>query len=44
MLTARVQETDRALGLKLGADDYVTKPFSLKELKARIEAVLVSRS
>jgi DNA-binding response OmpR family regulator len=40
MLTARGQETDRVLGLKLGADDYVTKPFSFLELVARIEAVL----
>ncbi|MBM4467760.1 MAG: response regulator [Chloroflexi bacterium] len=44
MLTARAQETDKAMGVKLGVDDYVTKPFSLKELKARIEAILVSRS
>jgi len=44
MLTARAQETDRARGLKLGVDDYVTKPFSLKELKGRIEAILVSRT
>jgi len=41
---ARAQETDRALGVKLGVDDYVAKPFSLKELKARIEAILVSRA
>jgi len=40
MLTARVEEADKILGLKLGADDYVTKPFSPKELLARIEAVL----
>lgn len=40
MLTARSQETDRVMGLKLGADDYVCKPFSLKELEARIEAIL----
>jgi len=40
MLTARGQETDRVMGLKLGADDYVAKPFSLKELEARVEAVL----
>ena len=40
MLTARGQEIDKVLGLKLGADDYVTKPFSLSELLARIEAVL----
>lgn len=40
MLTARGQEADKVRGLKLGADDYVTKPFSLKELEARVEAVL----
>lgn len=40
ILTARGQEADKVLGLKLGADDYVTKPFSLPELLARIEAVL----
>lgn len=40
MLTARGQEADRVMGLKLGADDYVAKPFSLKELEARIEAIL----
>lgn len=40
MLTARDSETDRIMGLRLGADDYVGKPFSLKELEARIEAVL----
>ncbi len=40
MLTARVEERDRILGLRLGADDYVAKPFSLKEVEARIEAVL----
>ena len=40
MLTARTQEIDKVLGLKLGADDYVTKPFSSSELLARIEAVL----
>jgi DNA-binding response OmpR family regulator len=40
MLTARVEETDRIIGLELGADDYVTKPFSLREVKARIQAVL----
>lgn len=40
MLTARGQEMDRVTGLKLGADDYVPKPFSLKELEARIEAIL----
>jgi two-component system alkaline phosphatase synthesis response regulator PhoP len=40
MLTARGQEVDKVLGLKLGADDYVTKPFSFIELMARVEAVL----
>ena len=40
MLTARGQEIDKVLGLKLGADDYVTKPFSFMELMARVEAVL----
>jgi DNA-binding response OmpR family regulator len=40
MLTARVEEMDRILGLELGADDYVTKPFSPGELVARVRAVL----
>jgi DNA-binding response OmpR family regulator len=40
MLTARTGEADRVAGLDLGADDYVTKPFSLKELGARVRAVL----
>ncbi len=40
MLTARGQEADRVKGLELGADDYIAKPFSLKELEARIRAVL----
>jgi DNA-binding response OmpR family regulator len=40
MLTARGQEIDKVLGLELGADDYVTKPFSIRELMARIRAVL----
>ena len=40
MLTARTAETDRVTGLDLGADDYVTKPFSLRELAARVRAVL----
>jgi DNA-binding response OmpR family regulator len=40
MLTARAEEADRVLGLELGADDYVVKPFSPKELAARVKAVL----
>ncbi len=40
MLTARGEEMDRVLGLELGADDYMTKPFSLRELIARIKAIL----
>ena len=40
MLTARGEEADRVLGLELGADDYITKPFSLRELLARVRAVL----
>ncbi len=40
MLTARGQEIDKVLGLKIGADDYVTKPFSFMELMARVEAVM----
>ncbi|MHC4989942.1 MAG: response regulator transcription factor [Planctomycetota bacterium] len=40
LLTARTQESDKILGLELGADDYVTKPFSPRELRARIKAVL----
>jgi two-component system alkaline phosphatase synthesis response regulator PhoP len=40
MLTARTQEVDRILGLEFGADDYVTKPFSPGELRARIKAVM----
>jgi len=40
MLTARSQETEKILGLDLGADDYVTKPFSPKELRARVRALL----
>ena len=40
MLTARGEEIDRVRGLELGADDYVTKPFSLRELLARVHAVL----
>jgi DNA-binding response OmpR family regulator len=40
MLTARVEETDRIIGLEIGADDYVTKPFSPREIVARVRAVL----
>jgi len=40
MLTAKTQETDKVVGLELGADDYITKPFSIKELIARIKAVI----
>lgn len=43
MLTARDDETDKVVGLELGADDYVTKPFSLRELGARVRAVLRRR-
>jgi len=43
MLTAKGQESDIILGLNLGADDYVTKPFSIKELLARVEAFLRRR-
>jgi len=40
MITARAEEEDRILGLDVGADDYITKPFSVRELKSRIQAVL----
>jgi DNA-binding response OmpR family regulator len=40
MLTARVEDHDKILGLELGADDYVTKPFNVRELTARVRAVL----
>jgi two-component system alkaline phosphatase synthesis response regulator PhoP len=40
MLTARTHEAEKIMGLDLGADDYVTKPFSLRELRSRIKAVL----
>ena len=44
MLTARTEETDRIIGLELGADDYVVKPFSPRELMARVKAVLRRKS
>lgn len=40
MITAKTEEEDRILGLDVGADDYITKPFSVRELKSRIQAVL----
>ncbi len=40
MLTSRSEEIDKVLALELGADDYVTKPFSIRELMARIKAIL----
>ena len=40
ILTARTEETDRVVGLEVGADDYVTKPFSMRELMARVRAML----
>jgi len=40
LLTAKLEETDKVLGLELGADDYVTKPFRMRELTARVRAVL----
>jgi DNA-binding response OmpR family regulator len=40
LLTAKIEESDKVLGLELGADDYITKPFGLRELVARINAVL----
>src|SRR6266516_377875 len=43
MLTARGEETDRVVGLEMGADDYVTKPFSMRELIARVRALLRRR-
>lgn len=44
MLSAKAEESDKVIGFELGADDYVTKPFSVKELMARIKAVLRRRS
>jgi DNA-binding response OmpR family regulator len=44
MLSARAEEADKVLGLELGADDYVTKPFSIRELLSRIKAVLRRKS
>ena len=40
MLTARTDEVDKVVGLEMGADDYLTKPFSMRELSARIKAML----
>jgi DNA-binding response OmpR family regulator len=40
MLTAKVEEIDKIVGLELGADDYMTKPFSVRELLARIRTML----
>ena len=40
ILTAKLEENDKVLGLELGADDYITKPFSMRELTARVRAVL----
>src|SRR6266705_3794458 len=40
MLTARTEEIDRVLGLEVGADDYISQPFSIRELLARVRAVL----
>lgn len=44
MLTAKAEETDRVVGLEIGADDYVTKPFSMRELMARVKSVLRRRT
>ena len=40
MLTAKSEEIDKVLGLELGADDYITKPFSLREFRSRVKAAL----
>jgi DNA-binding response OmpR family regulator len=40
MLTAKAEEIDKVLGLELGADDYITKPFSMREFRSRVKAVL----
>jgi DNA-binding response OmpR family regulator len=40
MLTAKAEELDKVIGLELGADDYITKPFSLREFRSRVKAVL----
>jgi DNA-binding response OmpR family regulator len=40
MLTAKVEEIDKVLGLEIGADDYITKPFSMREFRSRVKAVL----
>src|SRR6478752_3071757 len=40
MLTAKAEEFDKVLGLELGADDYITKPFSMREFRSRVKAVL----
>jgi DNA-binding response OmpR family regulator len=40
MLTAKTEEIDKVLGLELGADDYITKPFSIREFRSRVKAVL----
>ncbi len=40
MLTAKAEETDKVVGLELGADDYMTKPFSMREFLARVKAML----
>ena len=44
MLTARDDELDKVLGLELGADDYITKPFSIREFRSRVRALLLRRA